>query len=366
MAELQAQVRRRRVKFRWGIVGTGEMGGLFAEALQMVDGAELHGVASRGRARADSFAARFRAGRAYRSYEELLQDPDVDIVYVATRNEYHREDSLAAINAGKAVVCEKPFAMSAAEGREVVEAAHRRKVFCMEAMWMRFSPAVCKVREFVASGSIGELRLVTAQLGFPRPFDPQSRIFAKPGGGALLDLGVYTLSFVHALLGPPIRIHSAPLIGPTGVDDQFTAVLEYESGCQAVIAASLRAQLANGAAVHGSDGTLDLVEPMYFPAGYRHLTAAADNSARSKPQSAFSRRLHNAVSRFKRVLPGGSVPDDTTRYRVVNGYAIEAAAVQQCLGRGLFESPEMRLEETIEILESMDTIRAQWAHEVRG
>jgi predicted dehydrogenase len=354
------------VKFRWGIVGTGEMGGLFAEALQMVDGAELHGVASRGRACADSFAARFGAVRAYRSYEELLQDPDVDIVFMATRNEYHREDSLAAIHAGKAVVCEKPFAMSAAEGREVVEAARRRKVFCMEAMWMRFSPAVCKVRELVKSGGIGDVRLVTAQLGFARPFDPQSRIFAKPGGGALLDLGVYPLSFVHALLGPPIRIQSVPLIGPTGVDDQFTAVLEYESGCQAVIAASLRAQLANGAAVHGTDGTLDLIEPMYFPAGYRHLTAAADNSAKSKLRSPLSRRLHNALSRFKRVLPGRSRPSNTTQYKVVNGYAIEAAAVQQCIERGLLESPEMRLDESIEILESMDTIRAQWAHEVRG
>jgi predicted dehydrogenase len=360
------------VKFRWGIVGTGEMGGLFAEALQMVEGAELHGVASRGRAHADSFAARFGAVRAYRGYEELLQDPAVDIVYIATRNEFHREDSLAAINAGKAVVCEKPFAMSAAEGREVVEAARRRKVFCMEAMWMRFSPAVCKVRELVKSGSIGEVRLVTAQLGFRRPFDPQSRIFAKPGGGALLDLGVYTLSFAHALLGPPIRIQSVPLIGPTGVDDQFTAVLEYESGCQAVLAASLRAQLANGAAVHGTNGTLDLIEPMYFPAGHRHLTAAADNSAKSKPQSPLSRRLHNALSRFRGVLPGRSRTDhsttrgNTTQYKVVSGYAIEAAAVQQCIERGLLESPEMRLDESIDILESMDTIRAQWAHEVRG
>lgn len=363
MAELQD--RRRRLNFRWGIVGTGEMGGLFAEALQIVDGAELHGVASRGRACADSFAVRYRAARAYRSYEELLQDPAVDIVYVATRNEYHRDDSLAAIHAGKAVVCEKPFAMSAAEGREVVEAARRRKVFCMEAMWMRSSPAVCKVRELVKSGSIGEPRLVTAQLGFSRPFDPQSRVFAKPGGGALLDLGVYALSFVHAVLGPPILIRSVPLIGPTGVDDQFTAFFEYESGCQAVIAASLRSQLANGAAVHGTDGTVDLIEPMYFPTSFRYLRTNEGNSARRRPRSRFTRRLHGVRSRLGRLLPGRSHPDNTTLYKVTNGYAWEAAAVQQCLLRGLLESPEMRLDETIEILESMDTIRAEWAHEVR-
>jgi predicted dehydrogenase len=342
------------------------MGCLFAKALQLVDGAELHGVASRGRACADTFAARCGARHAYRCYEELLQDPAVDIVYVATRNEYHREDSLAAIHAGKAVLCEKPFAMSAAEGREVVEAARRWKVFCMEAMWMRSSPAVCKVRELVKSGSIGELRLVTAQLGFPRPFDPQSRIFAKPGGGALFDLGVYPLSFVHALLGPPVRIQSVPWIGLTGVDNQFTALLEYESGCQAVIAASLRARLANGAAVHGTEGTLDGIEPMYFPTSYRYLRTAAGSPSGHRPQSRFSRRLRGVWSLFRRVLQGRSRPGNTTLYKVVNGYALEAASVQQCLRRGLLESPEMRLDETIEILESMDAIRAEWAHEVRG
>jgi predicted dehydrogenase len=346
-------------------VGTGEMGGLFAEAIRMVDGAELHGVASRGRARADLFAARFGAGRAYRSYEELLQDPAIDIVYVATRNEYHRQDSLAAIHAGKAVLCEKPFAMCAAEGREIVEAARLRKVFCMEARWMRTSPAVRKVRELVKSGSIGELRLVTAQLGFHRPFDPQSRIFAMPGGGALFDLGVYALSFVHALLGPPVRIQSVPRIGPTGVDEQFTAVLEYESGCHAVIAASLRAQLANRAEVHGAEGTLDGIEPMYFPTNYQHLKTNAGSSAKRRPQSWFSHRLHRVWGRLGRVLPGYSDSGSTNLYKVGNGYAWEVSAVQQSLQRGLLEGPEMRLDETIEILESMDTIRAQWAREVR-
>jgi predicted dehydrogenase len=331
----------------------------------MVDGAELHGVASRSRACADAFAARCGAGRAYRSYEELLQDPAVDIVYVATRNEYHCQDSLAAIRAGKPVLCEKPFAMCAAEGREVVAAARRSKVFCMEAMWMRTSPAVRKVRELVKSGSIGEPRLVTAQLGFPRPFDPQSRIFAKPGGGALLDLGVYALSFVHALLGPPTRIRSVPLMGPTGVDEQFTALLEYESGCQGVVSASLRAQLANGAAVHGTEGTLDGIEPMYFPTNYRYLKTATVGSAEHKPQNRFTRRLHAARSRLGRMLPTRFRSGNTGLDNVANGYAWEVSTVQDCLRRGLFENPEMRLDETIQILESMDRIRAEWAQEAR-
>jgi dihydrodiol dehydrogenase / D-xylose 1-dehydrogenase (NADP) len=310
---------------RWAIVGTREIGAFSPKRYSWWTGRNLHGLASRGRACADTFAARGGARHAYRCYEVLLQGPAVDIVYVATRNEYYREDSLAAIHVGKAVLCEKPFAISVAEGREVVEAARQWKVFCMEAMWMRSSPAVCKVLELVKNGSIGELRLVTAQLGFPRPFDPQSRIFAKPGGGALFDL--YPVSFVHALLGPPVRIQSVPWIGPTGVDDQFTALLEYESGRQAVIAASLRARLANGAAVHGTEGTLDGIEPMYFPISYRFLRTAAASPSGRRPQSRFSRRFHGVWSRCRRVLQGRSRPGNTTLYKVVNGYAWEAAAV---------------------------------------
>lgn len=342
------------------------MGGLFAQALKSVEGAELHGVASRSRGGAHQFAARLGARTAYSSYGELLQDPNVEIVYIATRNEHHREDSLAAIQAGKAVLCEKPFALCASDGREVVAAARRQKVFCMEAMWMRSSPAVTRVRDLVKSGSIGEIRLVTAQLGFPRPFDPHSRVFAKPGGGALFDLGIYTLSFVHAVLGSPIRIQSMPSIGPTGVDDQFSAILHYESGCQAIIAASLRAQLANGAAIHGTAGTLDAIEPMYFPNGYRSLSTTPDDSAPRPSQNRFSRRVRNAWGRIRRGRSADSRSGIATLYNVANGYALEAAVVQQCLDRGLLECPDLRLDETIEILECMDAIRAQWPGEVKN
>lgn len=345
---------------RWGIVGTGAIAESFAAALSLVNGAVLHGVTSRTSGRADAFASRFGVLHAYRGYDQLLQDTAIDIVYVATRNEYHYEDSLAAIAAGKAVLCEKPFTLNAEQGRCVIEAARRRGVFCMEAMWMRCSPAVHEVLELVRSGVLGSPRFVSAQLGYPIEFDPLDRVFAKPGGGALFDYGVYPLSFVQALLGRPTRISSIVCIGPTGVDDQFTAVLEYESGCQATIAASLRSQLSNRVAIHGTDGIVDDVGPLYFPKRYHIVRTPINTRRQSKPPSRLLTLHRRAWSHLTRILLGHDATGQFIRREVANGYACEAAVVQRCLRAGLRESPEMPLDETIAVLECMDGIRRQW------
>jgi predicted dehydrogenase len=344
---------------RWGIVGTGAIAELFAKALQSVDGAVLHGVASRTRTRAEMFAGQFGFRRAYSSYEQLLSDSAIDIVYIATRNQYHREDSLAAISAGKAVLCEKPFALNAVEGQEVAEAARRRGVFCMEAMWMRCSPAVRDVIEMVQRGAIGKPVFVTAQFGVPVYFDPLHRVYAKPGGGALFDLGVYPFSLVHALLGRPLAIHSRASLAPTGVDDQFTAILDYESGCQAVISASLRTQLTNSATVHATEGVLDSLEPIFFPQGYHVLTPISH----FQPQMIASKRpLHlRAWSRLMRGRTSFTRPGTDIRRQVANGYAAEIEVVQRCLQSGSNEAPEMPLDETVDVLVSMDATRAAWA-----
>jgi predicted dehydrogenase len=345
---------------RWGIVGTGAIGETFGTALLSVGGAVLRGVASRSRGCAGQFAARLGAQRAYRDYTELLQDPAIDIVYVATRNEHHHEDSLAAIDAGKAVLCEKPFTLNAAEAREVVAAARRRGVFCMGAMWMRCSPAVREVLDTVRNGSIGRPRFVTAELGYPIRFDPSDRVFAKPGGGALFDYGIYALFFVHAVLGRPARIRSAACIGPTGVDDQCAAVLEYGPDCQAVIVASLRSQLANAAAIRGTDGFLDRVEPLFFPKRYHFEQTPVNTREPRRTRRGLSTLPQRAWSRFGRVVLGRPETGQVVRREVPNGYAWEAQEVQRCLRAGLRESPEVPLDETIAVLESMDTIRCGW------
>ena len=341
------------------------MAELFANALSLVKGAVLHGVSSRTRGHAEAFAARLGFSRSYRSYEELLQDRAVDIVYIATRNQHHREDSLAAINAGKPVLCEKPLALSAAEGRAVVEAARRRRVFCAEAMWMRCSPVIREVMELVRGGGVGTPELVSAQLGFPMRFDPLNRVFINPGGGSLFDLGVYPLSFIHALLGRPVRLTTSASLGSTGVDEQFAAVLEYESGCQALIAASLRTRLANAAAIHGTDGVLDLIEPLYFPNRYRLLRPISHMPAASGPRKGFSALSSRIRSRIAGVRSGAG-DGKITKHRAINGYACEAVSVQDSLQGGALESSWIPLDESIEVLESMDAIRRQWPRGTRG
>ena len=328
----------------------------FATALSQVPEAVLYGVASRSRARAGEFATRCGIRHTYSSYAELLRDPAIDIVYIATRNEFHHDDSLAAINSGKGVLCEKPFALNASEGRRVVEAARRRGVFCMAEMWMRFSPAVRAVIEIVRSNGIGPLGLVSAQLGVHIPFEPNHRVYAKPGGGSLYDFGVYPLSFTHALLGSPIRVRSQALIGPTGVDEQFTALLEYGSGCQALIGGSVKTTLGNTAAIYGIDGQIDLIGGLYYPNGYEKKMIDAAVSTQRSGRPSVGIRLWR---RFSRRLPEIRF-GRATGYSIREGYACEATAVQRCLQAGVLESPEMPLDETIEILELMDMIRSQW------
>ncbi len=334
------------------------MAELFAEALGLVKGAELHGVASRTRARAEIFASQFAARHAYSSYEQLLDDPAIDVVYIATLNEHHHDDSLAAICAGKAVLCEKPFALNATQGREMVEAARCRGIFCMEAMWMRCSPAAREAVETVRSGAIGVPAFFSAQFGSPVKFDPLHRVYKEQGGGALFDLGVYPLSLVHAMLGRPSGVRSRATFAPTGVDDQFTAILDYESGCHALIAASLRTHLTNSAAVHGTEGILDSLEPIYFPQGYRvskpvHFPAGT---------SAVKRPLYlRGWSRITRVLQRPTPRGTVIRRKVANGYVMEIAVVQRCLRSGSIESPEMPHRETLDVLASTDAIRAAWA-----
>ena len=191
---------------RWGILGTGRVAGRFAQALRELDDARLLAAGSRRLATAEAFARHHGVERAYGSYAQLAADPDLDIVYVASPHALHREHSLLCLEAGRAVLCEKPFALNATEAREVIASARSRGLFCMEAMWTRFLPAMRRLTELVDAGAIGELRMVTAQLGFPSEPDPSSRLFDPAlGGGALLDLGVYPLALASQLLGRPGR-----------------------------------------------------------------------------------------------------------------------------------------------------------------
>ena len=338
----------------WGILGTGAMAEQFTEALLTLPDAIVGGVVSRTRGRADEFAARFGVKRSFQNVETLLADPAIEIVYIATRNEHHKEDTLAALNAGKAVLCEKPFALTAAEGRVVIETARRLKLFCMEAMWMRFSPSVRELQNLVKSGQIGSPQIISAQFGVSIPFNRDHRVFANPGGGSLYDLGVYPVSLTQLLLGKPKQVSSWACMGETGVDEQFTAMLQYESGTQAMIAASLRTNLSNDAQVFGSEGRANLMGGIYFPSGCQ--VEMNETSQNSEQRAGIGRKVW---SRVARLVPRYS-EKKWKASSIREGYACEAKAVQRSIRSGSLECPEMSLSDTLEVLEIMDEIRSHW------
>jgi predicted dehydrogenase len=207
-------------KTHWGIIGTGKIAKEFATGLAVLPEAELVAVGSRTAESANRFANMFGVPHRHASYEALVNDSNVDVVYVATPHSLHKENSLLCLQAGKAVLCEKPFTINAAEAETVIRLAREKKLFLMEAMWTRFIPLVVKVRQLLADRVIGDVQMLVADLGFLVDFDPLHRLFAPQlGGGALLDLGVYPVSLASMIFGPPSRITGMAQLGKTGVDE---------------------------------------------------------------------------------------------------------------------------------------------------
>ncbi len=315
---------------RWGILGTGRIAGLFAQGLASVEDAALVAVGSRTREGAEAFGERVGVPRRHGSYEALANDPDVDVIYVATPHPQHCENTLLCLRAGKAVLCEKPFAINAAQARAMVAEARARGLFLMEAMWSRFYPAFDKLRELLAAGAIGEVRMLTADLGFRSNFNPQGRLFDLGlGGGALLDVGVYPVSLASHILGKPTGILSKAQLGETGVDEQAGIILSYAQGQIALLHTAIRTTTLHEATLMGTEGLIRLGLDWHKP------------------------------DRITLVRPGGE-PELFMCRISGNAYNYEAAAVGAYLREGKTESPIMPLDETIEVMETLDAIRAQW------
>ncbi len=358
-------------KIRWGILGTGRIAHSFAEGLRAVPGAELVAVGSRTAAAASTFASKFGIPKSFDSYRGLAESADIDVVYIASINTRHKEECLMCIDAGKAVLCEKPFAMNAADGREIVTRAREKGVFFMEAMWMRFIPLVQKARELLQSGVIGEPCLLHADFGFPIEDDPANR-FLNPalGGGSLLDRGIYPLSLAWFLFGPPSEIRGQALIGRTGVDEQSTVLLNYAQGPQAILSSTMKTFGTNRALIIGTEGSIELCDPFFkterlvltdFPRRRSSAPASASQAATvpagpSKLRQIL-RRAKSAALRLAGRRPGQTVFSGPL---TGNGYNYEAAEVGRCLGQGLLESPLMKPSESIEIIGAMDSLRGNW------
>ena len=313
----------------WGIIGPGVIAGLFVNDLARSPHARVAAVGSSSVERARDFAGQHGIPRAYGSYDELVRDPEVDIVYIATLHPAHRENALAAIAAGKAVLCEKSFTMNASELRDIIAAARARKLFAMEAMWTRFLPAIVKVREWLGSGVIGDVRQVNVSFGNLAPWNPDSRLFSPQlGGGALLDVGIYAVSFVSMATGrQPDSIHSRAHIGETGVDEYFSAMFGYADGCVAHVTAGLRLKSKHEAVILGTRGEIRV--PDFWRAKQAELTVY-DKST--------------------------EVYTDTSE----GGLIYEAEEAMGCLRAGKPESAVMPLDESLRIMETMDAMRANW------
>jgi len=317
-------------RVRWGILGTGRIATAFAAGLTEVPEAELVAVGSRSLAGAAAFGERVGAIRRHGSYKALAADTDVDIVYVATPHPFHHAHSRLCLEAGKAVLCEKPFTLNAAQARDLVALAGERRLFLMEAMWTRFLPAMVRLRRLIAAGAIGEVRFVSADFGFRKEFDPAHRLYDPAlGGGALLDIGVYLVSFASMLLGPPTEIRSLVTMAPSGVDADTALLFGYGGGRAAQLLASITTATPQLATIVGTAGSLT-IHPLWWKS--TRLTLAVD----------------------------GEEPEVIDLPFAGNGYNDEAVEAMRCLRDGETESPAMPLAETIAILETLDRVRADW------
>lgn len=338
---------------RWGIIGAGGVAHGFGTALRSMPDARIVAVASRRPESAHAFASTFGPMQVHLDASELVRDPLVDVVYVATPNHRHVHDTLLCLRHGKPVLCEKPFTLDAEQARAVVAEARHLGVFCMEAMWMRFVPAIRRAAELVEAGAIGEVRTLHADFSVRAPFDPHDRLFDPAmGGGALLDLGVYPLSLADLLLGPATLVSARAVMGATGVDEHLGVVTVHGDGRLATSTASLRATGPNQAVVAGTAGTLRIRGPICRPTRLDLSTSAESGS----PATDSGRRRHvsvldRAVRRVRARTRHLRVPLDG------NGYEGEAAEVMRCLRDGLTESPSMPLDTSMRLMELVDDVR---------
>ena len=315
---------------RWGIIGTGHIASQFATGLQSLPDAQLLAVGSRNQSSADAFGERFNVERRYSSYEALVTDADIDAVYIGTPHPFHYPNTLLCLNNGKAVICEKPFAMNAAETRKMIDLARAKKLFLMEAMWTRYLPLFVRLRELLAQGRIGEVRMLNADFGFRFDWQPEHRLLNRDlGGGALLDVGIYPVSFAYMILGQPAEVVSQHYIGATDVDEQNAMIFGYANGTLATLQSALRTATPQVAIINGTEGRITLQSPWWR-----------------------AERMTVEVS--------GEDPEEIYLPIIGNGYNYEAAEVARCLRSGLLESDVMPLDETLAIMQTLDAIRDQW------
>jgi predicted dehydrogenase len=301
---------------RWGILGTGFIAGLQTKDLNE-NGFTVQAVGSRSLDSSKAFAEQYGVATAHGSYEDLVADPLIDVVYIATPHPFHHENALLALNAGKHVLVEKSFTMNAAEAQDIVDLAASKGLVALEAMWTRFLPHMIRIRDIIAAGTIGEVRKVVASHNQSLPKDPAHRLNDPAlGGGALLDLGIYPISFAFDILGTPASIKASASMSGTGVDRQTAAIFEYASGAQALVDCELDAASSNRAMVIGTDGWIDIEHTWYNPVPFT-VHAVDGGVVERYDQPVTSRGMQFQAAELERLIRDGSAartilpPDET-------------------------------------------------------
>lgn len=317
-------------KIRWGILATGKIAHKFAQGLQTLPGAIIQAVGSRSAESAKAFASTYHIPNVHTSYESLAADPSVDVIYVATPHPGHKENTLLCLNNGKHVLCEKPFAVNAIEAEIMVSEAREKGLFLMEAMWTRFMPANVELRKILKDALIGDIRMLTADFGFSSEFNPLARTYNPDlAGGALLDVGIYPISYAYMIFGQePSHISSTASICSTGVDDQSAYLFGYKNGAIARLSSSVAVETSKEAVIHGNKGMIRI--PLFWKANELHIQQEGKEAVTYK------------------------FPYPST------GLQFQAKETMNCIRDGKTESTIMPLDETLQIMRMLDQLRAQW------
>ena len=314
---------------KFGIIGLGKIANKFAQDLITVEGCVLQAVGSRDLTKAKDFAASYKATHYYSSYEEVAADPEVDVIYIATPHVFHFDNTMMCLQAGKAVICEKPFAMNLKEVEIMIKTAKEKKLFLMEALWTRFIPGTLKVMELMDQNTIGEVHSIQANFGYLATTDPSSRLIAKElGGGSLLDIGIYPIFISLLLLGIPIETKTVAQLTPTQIDQHCAMLMKFKNGATAILESSFLGETSNKAVISGNKGKIIMHAPFHHT---KKIT----------------------------VEIYGKEPCQITAPLINNGYTHEIEEVKNCLLSGQLESDKMSHQNSHELMKILDLIRSQ-------
>jgi predicted dehydrogenase len=316
---------------RWGILGTGRIARKFASDLKLVEDAELIAVGSRSQQSANEFSNEFPVKYIHNTYDALVQNPEVDVIYIATPHNLHYENTVLCLQYGKAVLCEKPFAMNARQAIEMISIAKEKKVFLMEALWTKFHPHYIKMQEMIGQRLLGEIKSVLINFGFkPMPPIPARLFDPELGGGTVMDIGIYNVFMAMSILGNPDYIDAVMTPASTGVDEQCAILFRYKNGALAQLFSTFSSNLATEADICGTEGRIRLTSRFYEPSATIEFYKERADS--------------------KEIILVAKEPG--------SGYQYEARHVNDCLRKGLTESPVVTFADTILLMETLDKIRA--------